>query len=159
MGPSLVAEDTDPGQDQILSPRRRRLLQWLTGGFLSLWGFGFLFVVASFLKPPRTRRELAERRLRVGSLDELPVGEARMVRHGREPIWVIRTGEDALVGLAGVCTHLHCILNWDPKQRSLLCPCHQGAFDLNGNVLKGPPPRALQRFEVHDQLGVIYVHL
>ncbi len=140
-------------------PPRRRVLAWLTGGFLSLWGVGLLWVVGAFLKPPRSRRSLTERLIRVGAIDSLPVGGALMVRHGREPLYVVRTGEDAFVGLEGACTHLHCVLRWSEAARELVCPCHEGSFDLNGNVLKGPPPRPLQRYRVETRLGQIYLHL
>ncbi len=142
-----------------VSPGRRRFLRRLSQGFLSIWGFGFLWVVGSFMKPPRSRRSLTERILKVGSLDSLPVGAAQLVRHGREPIWVVRIDEENLVGLAGVCTHMHCVLGWQEHDRSLVCPCHDGAFDLNGNVLKGPAPRPLKRFDVETRLGDVYLHL
>ena len=145
--------------EPVVPPRRRTILQWLTAGFLSLWGFGLLFVVSSFLKPPRSRRSLAERVIKVGPAADLPVGESKLVRHGREPIFVVRTTEDTFVGLAGVCTHLHCVLRWDSNERALLCPCHEGAFDVNGNVLKGPPPTPLRRFRVETRLGEVYLHL
>ena len=146
-------------QLEEISPRRRKLLKWLTGGFLSLWGLGFAWVIAAFVKPPRSPRSLAERFLKIGAVDSLQVGQAQLVRHGREPIFVIRTDEETLVGLAGVCTHLHCVLNWDDQQQVLDCPCHEGAFDVNGNVLKGPPPRPLKRLRVETRLGQIYLHL
>ena len=142
-----------------ISPRRRRLLKWLTGGFLSLWGFGFAWVIASFLKPLHSQGSLAERVIKVGPLDSLPMGRAQLVRRGREPMFVIRTGEESMVGLAGVCTHLHCVLHWDDEQEQLQCPCHEGAFDVNGNVLKGPAARGLRRYRVETRLGEIYLHL
>lgn len=137
---------------------RRRLLGWLSRGFLSLWAVGFGWVTLSFLRPPRTRQSLGERVIRVGPLDSIPVGQARLIRHGRDPIFVVRTDEETVVGLAGVCTHLHCVLEWNGEQRQLACPCHEGAFDLNGNVLKGPPPRPLRRYRVQTQLNQIYLH-
>lgn len=138
-------------------PGRRRLLNWLTRGFLSLWGLGILWVGSSFLKPPRSRASLSERRLHVGSIDWIPIGTARLVQHGSEPIWVVRTDAQTFIGLAGVCTHLRCVLGWDAEAQSLICPCHDGAFDLNGNVLRGPPPQALKRYRVQTQLGEVYI--
>lgn len=142
----------------VEQPSRRRLLGWLSRGFLSLWAIGLAWVVAAFLKPPRSRQSLGERVIQVGPLESIPVGKARLVRHGREPIFVVRTDEETVVGLAGVCTHLHCVLEWNEAQRQLGCPCHEGAFDLNGNVLKGPPPRSLRRYQVQTQLGQVYLH-
>lgn len=158
-GDAPVPQDSVTSSMPELSPRRRRLLKWLTGGFLSLWGFGFAWVIAAFLRPPRSERSLAERVIRVGPLTSLPVGQAGLVRRGREPVFVIRTGEDSLVGLAGVCSHLHCILRWDGDQEQLNCPCHDASFDANGNVLKGPAARALKRYRVETRLGEIYLYL
>ncbi len=138
---------------------RRRFLGWLSRGFLGLWGVGLAWVLGSYLKPPRSRGSLAERVLKAGPLDTLATGEARMVRHGREPIFVVRVDEETLVGLSGVCTHLRCVLRWSGEEGALVCPCHEGAFDLNGNVLRGPPPRPLRRHRVESQLGEIYVQL
>ena len=154
-----MTEDSPRRELEEVSPRRRRIIKWLTGGFLSLWGFGFAWVIAAFFKPLRSEGGLGERVIRVGPLDSLAVGQARLVRRGSEPLFVIRTGEESLVGLAGVCTHLHCVLQWDGQQEQLQCPCHEGSFDVNGNVLKGPAARGLRRYRVETRLGEIYLHL
>ncbi len=111
------------------------------------------------MKTPHERRRLGERVIEAGTVDSLPVGQARMVRFGREPIYVIRTSEETLIGLAGACTHLHCVLDWNEEQRSLDCPCHRGGFDLNGTVLSGPASRSLERYTVETRLGRIYVRI
>ncbi|MDH3403768.1 MAG: Rieske (2Fe-2S) protein [Acidobacteriota bacterium] len=141
------------------APDRRRLLTWLARGFLSLWGLGFAWLVTSFLKPPRSQRSLTQRVIELGPLESMPVGRARMVRHGRDPVFVVRTDESTFVGLSGVCTHLRCVLTWDEDVSALACPCHNGAFDLSGNVTKGPPPRPLTRYRVETSLGKVYLHL
>ncbi len=141
------------------STGRRRALRWLARGFLSLWGLGAVWVTLGFLKPPRGRRGLAQRTLPAGPLDTLAVGQGRLIRHGSEPIFVLRITEETLVGLSGICTHVRCVLNWNEERRTLDCPCHAGSFDLNGNVLSGPPPRALVRYRVETRAGEIWVHL
>ncbi len=140
-------------------PTRRRLLGWLSRGFLSLWAVGLAWLVAGFLKPPRSRESLGQGVVKVGPESELPPGQARLVRHGREPVFVVRTAAGEWIGVSAVCTHLHCVLDWDQEQRQLACPCHEGAFDLNGNVLTGPPPRPLRRYRVETRLETIYLHL
>lgn len=145
--------------DDAESPRRRRFLKWMSRGFLSLWGVASIWGVGAFIKPPRLRGGLADRVLEVGPVDSIPVGQAKLVRHGSQPIIVVRAGEDSYVGLAGICTHLHCVLNWSSEEGQVLCPCHDGAFDLNGNVVQGPPPRPLERFRVETQFGKVYLHL
>ena len=154
-----MTEESTKTELAEVSPQRRRVLKWLTGGFLSLWGFGFAWVIAGFLKPLQSQGSLAERVIKIGPMDSIPVGQAQLVRRGREPLFVIRTGEESLVGLDGVCTHLHCVLQWDDRQEQLQCPCHEGAFDVNGNVLKGPAARGLRRYRVETRLGEVYLHL
>jgi cytochrome b6-f complex iron-sulfur subunit len=138
---------------------RRQILGWLAKGFLSLWGLGFLWVTTSFLKPPKSSRSLTQRVISLGPEESLPVGQAMMVRHGRDPIFVIRKDDSTLVGISGVCTHMRCVLNWDRDQRLLACPCHNGSFDLSGNVLSGPSPRPLTRYRVEARVGQMYLHL
>lgn len=47
------------------------------------------------------------------------------------------------------CTHLSCPVYFDRGAQRLECPCHEGAFDpSSGDVLYGPPPRALDAVEV-----------
>ena len=152
-----MTEIPKPTNEGPADPPRRELLSWLAGGLLSLWAVGFAWVVGSFIRPPHTRQSLAQRTLRAGTLDSLPVGQARLVRNSTEPIYVVRSSEDKLVAVSAICTHLHCVLNFDDSSKRLLCPCHAASFDLNGNVLDGPAPRPLQRFEVDTQLGEILV--
>jgi Rieske Fe-S protein len=39
----------------------------------------------------------------------------------------------------------------------LECPCHEGAFDAaTGDVLYGPPPRALDLIEVEAREGQVW---
>jgi cytochrome b6-f complex iron-sulfur subunit len=154
-----AAGGTGASEDEPRQPSRRRLLGWLSRGFLSLWAVGLGWMVAAFLKPPRSRESLGERVIKVGPEVDLLPGQARLVRHGREPLFVVRTEAGELIGLSAVCTHLHCVLDWDRDRNQLACPCHEGAFDLNGNVLTGPPPRPLRRYRVETRLGQLYLHL
>ncbi len=152
---SALGSIRTPGRLQT----RRKALKWISGGFLSLWGLAVFYVIGAFMKTPKERRLLGERVVEAGTLDSLPIGRAQMVRHGREPIFIIRKDEETMIGLLGVCTHLHCVLAWNGEQRSLDCPCHQSSFDLNGNVVTGPASRSLKRYDIETRLGRIYVRV
>lgn len=140
-------------------PERRRVLIWLVRGFGSLWALGAAWVTAAFVQPPKGGHSLADTTLDAGPADSLLLGEGRLVRHGRHPVWVVRTGEATYVGTSAVCTHLHCVLDWDSKTRVMDCPCHAGSFDLNGNVLSGPARLPLDRYSVDTRLGRLVVNL
>ncbi|NIU58009.1 MAG: Rieske 2Fe-2S domain-containing protein [Phycisphaerae bacterium] len=60
--------------------------------------------------------------------------------------------------MSNVCTHLGCRVRWVDDQDQFFCPCHNAAFDKQGEVVAGPPPRPLDRFDVkveNDQLFVL----
>jgi cytochrome b6-f complex iron-sulfur subunit len=71
-------------------------------------------------------------------LSEIPVGGAKTVRHKGKPYIVVNA----------ICTHLGCIVYWDPSIKQLACPCHTAFFDLNGNIITGPAPTPLPTVEV-----------
>ncbi|HLG14459.1 MAG TPA: Rieske (2Fe-2S) protein [Blastocatellia bacterium] len=150
---------TGTGAEQPAQPERRSFFNRLFKTVLGLWGAAFAGVVISYIKSPGEMRSAEEKVKRVGPVTELEIGSARFVAHEREPFWVIRTARDELVALPATCTHLRCILQWDKESGRLVCPCHAGAFDLNGNVVAGPPPRPLQSLRVDTRGGVIYVNL
>ena len=141
------------------NPRARRsVLHWLIRGFLSLWAIGGAALGVSFLKLPGDERRPGRGRVQCGRFDGLAIGDARFVRHGAEPLFVVRASETEVVALSAICTHLHCVLQWDRETGTILCPCHAGSFDRTGNVLSGPPNRPLDRLRSEVRAGEIIVH-
>ena len=62
--------------------------------------------------------------------------------------------------LSARCTHLSCNIR-EVSNRQLLCPCHRSTFDLNGNPLKGPAIKPLEKlnFAIDEPKGLITVEL
>jgi len=56
---------------------------------------------------------------------------------------------DDLLILNSKCTHLACTVNWSEEAAAYICPCHDAKFGIEGEVLDGPPPRALDVYEEH----------
>jgi Rieske Fe-S protein len=55
------------------------------------------------------------------------------------------------------CTHLGCVVYYQPGRGEMECPCHDGAFDAaTGDVLAGPPQRPLGRIDVEVRDGVVW---
>jgi Rieske Fe-S protein len=65
--------------------------------------------------------------------------------------YAIRKSDDPgdLLILNSQCTHLACTVNWSAEANAYLCPCHDAKFSIGGEVLDGPPPRALDVFGEH----------
>lgn len=75
----------------------------------------------------------------------------------RDSAILVRTADGAFHAYGQKCTHLSCPVYYSRDHQRLECPCHEGAFDAaTGNVLYGPPPRALDVIEVETRDGQVW---
>jgi Rieske Fe-S protein len=61
--------------------------------------------------------------------------------------------------LDSTCTHLGCRTRYDPEVRQFVCPCHGGAYDVDGLVVAGPPPAPLRRLNARVEDGRVFVEV
>ncbi len=124
---------------------RRRFLHCMLGGGAGALAAGAAVPVACYLgnvgggpPPPTVKLSAAESTL-------LP-GESRVVRYDRIPVLLFRTPDPdgALRAFVATCTHFDCIVGYRPQQECIFCACHEGYYDLEGNVTDGPPPEPLR---------------
>jgi Rieske Fe-S protein len=75
----------------------------------------------------------------------------------RDSAILVRTADGAYHAYGQKCTHLSCPVYYSRGHQRLECPCHEGAFDAaTGNVLYGPPPRALDSIEIEMREGQVW---
>ena len=72
-------------------------------------------------------------------------------------VFVVTEDGRNFVALSNICTHLGCRVRWVSDQGKFFCPCHNGVFDKDGNVVSGPPPRPLDRYDVKVEDGQIFI--
>ena len=60
---------------------------------------------------------------------------------------VANTGQENFVAVAQRCTHQGCTVQYDDSTQHFICPCHGGTYDLNGQVLYGPPIQPLRNYK------------
>ena len=132
---------------------RRRLLQLLAGGS-SVAVAGLVGLpVGSYLLPKEYE---AGENFAVFADDAVGLWEAKQVIVAGWPVLVVNTGEGYLA-FSAVCTHLGCVVKWKKGRRQFFCPCHGARFDLEGEVMGGPAPSPLAKFEVDEVPGSIVV--
>lgn len=88
---------------------------------------------------------------RLCATDDVPVGAMRAftVPGTHLPGILIRLDATTWRAYEQKCTHLSCAVYYTAQEGRIVCPCHNGAFDVQtGAVLQGPPPRPLRRFEI-----------
>jgi Rieske Fe-S protein len=77
----------------------------------------------------------------------------------RTVVYLVRTGERDVRALQSTCTHLGCRTSYDRRSKRIVCPCHGGAFDMQGNVLAGPPPEPLPALTTRIDNGNVMVQV
>ena len=73
------------------------------------------------------------------------------------PGLLIRTASGEYQAMSATCTHLSCTVQYRKDDQQVWCACHNGMYDLNGRNISGPPPRPLEKFQVHIQGEDIHV--
>jgi len=108
-----------------------------------------------FLYPRRAPKQ--PQRIYITNTDQLRRDGTKSFRDlaGHEAI-IVPTAE-GYRALSTTCTHLGCHVYWEPENHRFFCPCHEGVFDINGNVVSGPPPAPLRQYRVEEESGAIYV--
>lgn len=74
----------------------------------------------------------------VSSVDEIAPGEGALMRDGLSKIAVYKDETGVVTKCSAVCTHLGCIVHWNPGEKSWDCPCHGSRFSATGRVVEGP---------------------
>jgi len=91
------------------------------------------------------------------ALKDLPAGQAKFFEYKGTAAVLVRKQGGGVVALSAVCPHLGCIVQWEAERQDFLCPCHAGYFTSDGEVISGPPPRALARLPFALANGVVTV--
>ena len=127
---------------------RRTFLDALLGvGFVST-AAAIAYPVSQYLVPPASG-EPAAQSATAGRAAALRPNTAAIFKFGSKPGIVVRTPDGEIRAFSAVCTHLDCTVQFKSDTSQLWCACHNGTYDMGGNVVSGPPPRGLEQFVVN----------
>jgi len=73
-------------------------------------------------------------------------------------VYVTRVDETNQKVFSNKCTHLSCRVTWKDDVQEYFCPCHDGIFNIEGQVTAGPPPAPLQEYPTKVEEGVLYFY-
>jgi cytochrome b6-f complex iron-sulfur subunit len=127
--------------------RRSFLDALLAVGFVST-AAAIAYPVGRFLVPPESGEPVTQSVVaaRAGTLRP---NSAAIFKFGSKPGIVVKTADGEIRAFSAVCTHLDCTVQFKDDTSQLWCACHNGTYDLGGNVVSGPPPRGLEKFVVN----------
>ncbi len=89
----------------------------------------------------------------LGPAVRVPVGGAGSFNDPAtgDPSLVIQPTSGTFVAFDVVCPHAGCIVQYDPGNRVLVCPCHGSRFNAEtGAVEQGPAPTGLHRISIAE---------
>lgn len=129
---------------------RRGFLQWFLGTSAGALVAMILYPVVRFLTPPDIA-EATTNQVDAGTTNdpELLENGYKILRFGAEPVILVRVSEEDYRAFSATCTHLDCIVEYQPKAKRIWCNCHSGEYDLTGRNVAGPPPKPLTAYTVN----------
>jgi len=119
----------------LFPPKAKKGAEWVDAGDLSQI-------------QPNSPEEVVFRRNRV---------DGWKVTSEKSTAWVVKAADNQAVAFSPQCTHLGCAYHWDESNKNFLCPCHTSTFAIDGKVLSGPAPRALDRFQIKIEGGKLLI--
>lgn len=79
------------------------------------------------------------------STDAVKIGEGMLVKVDGKKVAAYRDQTGKVTLLSPVCTHLKCIVKWNPADKTWDCPCHGSRFKPTGEVFSGPAEEPLEK--------------
>ena len=139
------------------APTRRSFLNilWIILGGVAL--AEFVAVAFAFLRPRKlkARREDADSIITAGAVESFEPNSVTAFVRGK--FYLARLEDGGFLALSRTCTHLGCSVPWVEKEMKFTCPCHGSAFDITGNVIDSPAPRALDMYALTIENNLIKV--
>jgi cytochrome b6-f complex iron-sulfur subunit len=138
-------------------PTRRSFLNilWIILGGVAL--AEFVAVAFAFLRPAKSKaqRENTDSIITAGAVERFTPNSVTAFVRGK--FYLTRLEDGGFLALSRTCTHLGCSVPWVEKEMKFACPCHGSAFDITGNVIEAPAPRALDIYPITIENKIIKV--
>jgi cytochrome b6-f complex iron-sulfur subunit len=140
-----------PNRKAPVEPRgRRQFLNYLLGTSFGATMVAILYPAVKFIVPPEVI-EAAQNSVVAAKLGEIAPNSGKIFKFGNKPGLLVRTQAGELKAFSAVCTHLECIVQYEPEKKQIWCACHNGQYNLSGQNVGGPPPRPLEEYVVNTR--------
>ncbi|MFC1720570.1 ubiquinol-cytochrome c reductase iron-sulfur subunit [Pseudomonadota bacterium] len=116
-----------------------------------------IVLVISFFKPrkPRSAASTQDTIVVAGPVDRFEPGTVTAFVRGK--FYLARLEDGGFLALSRTCTHLSCTVPWVAAENRFICPCHASEFDIRGNVINPPAPRALDLYAIRIENNVLRI--
>ena len=148
---------------------RRKFMSLVTGAITALIGLGLGIPAIAYIIGPALKKEESQDWIRLGSTSKVELGLPTLFKTKiqRQTGWIVNEKEISVyvrtengrefVAMSNICTHLGCRIRWIADREEFFCPCHNGVFDKDGQIVSGPVPRPLDRFDTKVEDGQLFI--
>jgi Rieske Fe-S protein len=150
---------------------RRDFVNIVLVGLGSLMGLIIGIPAIAYLLSPAVKVQVEEAWIPLGPLDSYPIDNPTLFPYTRTKVngwektvnsfgayvWRYGEGESEVSVYSNMCTHLSCRVTWQEDRTIYFCPCHDGRFNKEGEVVAGPPPEPLYEFETKVEEGILSI--
>lgn len=151
--------------------KRRDFINIIIAALGAVMGLVIGIPAISYLLSPATKIQRDEAWIALGPLDAYPLGIPTLFSYTRTKVngwektvnsfgayvWRYGVGDSELTVYSNMCTHLSCRVTWRDDIDVYFCPCHDGRFNKEGEVVAGPPPEPLYDFETKVEDGTLFI--
>jgi Rieske Fe-S protein len=81
------------------------------------------------------------------SVESLKKGDGAILKIGGKRVAAYRNPNGSVSQLSPVCTHMGCLVRWNPADTTWDCPCHGSRFKPAGDVIAGPAETPLEKID------------
>ena len=148
----------DQKTDQPEKSRRNFLtVLWVGLGIVAL--LEFAGVVLTYLRGGKRQEKTnqADNIVEAGPVKQFPLNS--VTAFVRDRYYLCRLEDGGFLAVSRKCTHLGCTVPWREKEKIFACPCHASAFDIKGEVISPPAPRALDIYPMTIENNIVKVNI
>ena len=141
--------------EQASSRRSFFTLIWIGLGFVAF--IEFIGIVTAFILPRKKKAKTGHfgAIIDVGPVEKFPKESVTAFIRGE--FYLCRLKDGGFLAVSRQCTHLGCTVPWSDKEKKFVCPCHASAFDITGEVVSPPAPRALDFYHLYIENSIVKV--
>ena len=158
--------------ENVKSPKmsRREFSKIVTAFLGSVMGAIVGIPIIGYVIDPALKSQESDEWVSLGPLENYPVGAPTAFSFTQTKVngwerttssygvYVLRHTESDLKVLSNRCTHLSCRVTWKEVDQAYECPCHDARFDIEGEVVYGPPPHPLDVYPHKVEEGVLFIN-
>ncbi|KAK9677964.1 hypothetical protein RND81_11G179000 [Saponaria officinalis] len=154
-GMSVICQATSIPADNVPDMEKRKLLNLLLLGAISLPSGIMLYPYTYFFVPPGggsgdggtiAKDALGNDIVAAEWLKNHGPGDRTLSQGLKgDPTYLVVENDRTLAtyGINAVCTHLGCVVPFNSAEKKFICPCHGSQYNNQGRVVRGPAPLSL----------------